>query len=83
MTPHEALAAIIAAAATWWLWHAYFHPFRPCPRCKGKGTNRGSTRRRFGNCTRCGGSKHVQRLGSKTVHRAVLGIRVTRKEPRK
>jgi DnaJ-class molecular chaperone len=82
MTPHELLAAGATATATWWLWHAYWHPFKPCPRCQGKGINRGSTRRRFGNCKRCRGSKHVRRIGSKTVHRAVLSIRGIRKDKR-
>ncbi len=37
----------------------------------GQGTNRGSTRKRHGTCRRCNGTRHVQRLGSRTVHRAI------------
>jgi DnaJ-class molecular chaperone len=51
----------------------YFWPMRPCRRCGGRGTNPGSNRRRFGACKRCGGSRSVQRLGSRTVHRAIRG----------
>lgn len=71
------LAAVVGYAA----W-AYFHPFRPCPRCKGKGTNRGSTRRRSGRCKRCGGTRQVQARGSRALHRAVRGT-VTYRRNRK
>jgi DnaJ-class molecular chaperone len=64
-----ALAVAAAYVISLWVW-----PFRPCPRCQGKGTNRGSNRRRFGNCRRCQGSKAVQRIGSKAVHRAVRSL---------
>jgi hypothetical protein len=74
MTPHELLAVIGAATATWWLVRAWLWPFAPCRRCKGSKTNRGSTRKRFGNCKRCGGSGYRQVLGSKTVHRAVRSL---------
>jgi hypothetical protein len=72
------VAAIACYAISLYAW-----PFRPCPRCQGKGTNRGSNARRHGMCKRCGGTRHVQRLGSKTVHRAVRSIisyRKTRKD---
>ena len=74
-----------SAVVAWWLWHAWFHPFRPCPRCRGKGTNRGSGKRRHGACKRCDGTRHVQRIGSRAVHRAVrsiIGYRRNRKETR-
>ena len=54
-----------------WLVSLYLWPFGPCGRCSGKGTNRGSNRKRFGDCKRCGGTRRRQRLGSKTVHRVV------------
>ncbi|MGO8886638.1 MAG: hypothetical protein ACLQDY_08905 [Streptosporangiaceae bacterium] len=63
------IAAIVAGYAVW----AYFHPYRPCPRCKGKGTNRGSTGRRSGRCRRCKGSRQVKTLGSRMLHRMVRG----------
>jgi len=65
---------LILAAAAWWLISRYFWPFRPCPRCKGSGTNPGSNSKRHGPCGRCHGSRHVQRIGSKTVHRAVRAV---------
>jgi hypothetical protein len=74
MTPHELLAAVGAATATWWLVRAWLWPFAPCRRCKGSKTNRGSTRKRFGNCRRCGGSGYRQVLGSRTVHKAVRAL---------
>ena len=52
----------------------YFHPFKPCPRCKGKGTNLLSTKRRAGQCPRCHGTRSVQAIGSKTLHRAVRSV---------
>jgi DnaJ-class molecular chaperone len=60
------VAAVVVYAVSLYLW-----PFRPCSRCSGKGTSPFSNRKRFGLCKRCGGSKAVQRLGSKTVHRIV------------
>lgn len=69
MNGHLVLVLIAAAAgyATW----AYFHPFKPCPRCQARGTNRLSTRRRTGDCGRCGGSRKVKTLGAQLLHRAV------------
>jgi len=52
----------------------YVHPFRNCPRCGGKGTNAGSRGSAYGNCKRCRGSRHVQRLGSRQLHRAVRSL---------
>jgi hypothetical protein len=63
-----------SAAAAWWLAARYWWPFRPCPRCQGRGTNRGSNKRRHGPCRRCQGTRHVQRLGSRTVNKAVRSI---------
>ncbi|MGH3400617.1 MAG: hypothetical protein ACRDPO_38640 [Streptosporangiaceae bacterium] len=69
MNGHLVLAVALGALgyATW----AWFHPFRPCPRCQGRGTNRMSTRRRTGNCARCGGTRKVKTLGAQLLHRAV------------
>lgn len=64
-----ALAGVVLYAGSLYVW-----PFRPCPKCKATGTNRGSNARRHGMCKRCGGSRHVQRLGSRTVHRAVRSL---------
>ena len=73
------------AVTSGWTISLYAWPFRPCPACKGSGTNRGSNKRRHGPCRRCKGSRHVQRIGSRTVHRAVRGLikyRNDRKENR-
>lgn len=57
-----------------WTIRAYFWPFAPCRKCKGAKTNRGSTKKRFGTCSRCGGTGTRQVLGSKAVHRAVRSL---------
>ena len=64
---------ILIALAIWTI-RAYFWPFAPCRKCKGAKTNRGSTRKRFGSCPRCGGTGTRQVLGSKAVHRAVRSL---------
>lgn len=51
----------------------YYHPFGPCRACKGKGTNRGSTKKRLGRCTRCGGTRLTQRMGSRALHKVIRG----------
>ncbi len=68
-------ALVITAAVIGYAVWAYFHPYRPCPRCQGKGVNRGSTKRRSGRCGRCHGEKQVKTIGSKALHRAVRSIR--------
>jgi DnaJ-class molecular chaperone len=73
---------IILAAITGYAGWAYAHPFRPCPRCKGKGTNRLSTRRRSGPCGRCGGTRQVQTLGSRQLHKAVRALTGHRRDRR-
>ena len=68
------LVGFIAALA--WCVSLLRWPFRPCLRCGGTGTNRGSNRKRWGVCKRCGGSKQVRRFGATAVHRfwwSVLG----------
>ena len=72
MTGHVVLLAL--AYAAWWLASRYWWPFRACPRCSGKGTNKGSNRRRFGDCGRCHGSRKVQRIGSRTVHKLARSL---------
>ena len=64
---------IVGGLAAAYVASLYVWPFRPCPRCSGKGTNRGSNRRRFGKCKKCEGTRSVQRIGSRQVHRAVRG----------
>jgi hypothetical protein len=66
---------IAAAALGAWIGSLYAWPFGPCGRCKGTGRNRGSNARRFGTCRRCDGRGRVQRLGSRTVHRAAWRVR--------
>ena len=50
-------------------------PFRPCLKCAGSGTNKGSNRKRWGACRKCGGSKQVRRLGATAVHRFWWSVR--------
>lgn len=79
------LTLIITAAVIAYLGSLYLWPYAPCRWCKGRGTNRGSTRRRFGDCRWCGGTRRRQRLGSRTVHRAVrsaVGYRSRRGDKR-
>lgn len=65
--------AIVAILVTGRLVFIYHHPFGPCRRCAGKGTNPFSTPRRSGRCRRCGGSRQTQRLGSRALHKMVRG----------
>lgn len=68
------LAAVAVLLA--WVYSRFRWPLRPCPRCKGKGTNRGSNRKRYGRCRKCKGTKQVRRVGATAVHRfwwTVLG----------
>jgi DnaJ-class molecular chaperone len=51
----------------------YYHPFGPCRACKGRGTNRGSTKKRLGRCARCGGTRLTQRMGSRALHKVIRG----------
>lgn len=72
------MASLILAGAAillTWAGSLYAWPFGPCPRCRGTGVNRGSTSRRFGTCRRCGGTRRVQRRGSRTVHRIAWTVR--------
>ena len=85
MTGHELLAATVAIAAVVWTVRAYFWPFTQCRACRGRKTNPGSTRKRYGMCRRCGGTGSRQVLGSKAVHRTVRSLRAaasTRRERR-
>ena len=61
-----ALIIVLLYAGSLWLW-----PFAPCRWCKGSKSNPGSTRRRFGNCPRCGGKGFRVRFGARMVRRAV------------
>jgi hypothetical protein len=53
--------------------YIYHHPFGPCRACKGKGTNPFSTKKRQGRCTRCGGTRLTQRMGSRALHKVIRG----------
>lgn len=73
---------VIAAVVACWLISLWRWPLRPCPKCKGKGTNRGSTGRRYGRCRKCKGTKQVKRTGATAVHRfywSVLGAAMKRR----
>jgi hypothetical protein len=63
------LIGIGAYAGSLYLW-----PFRPCMRCGGTGRNKGSNRKRFGECRRCKGSGKLRRLGAKTIHRGAVSL---------
>jgi hypothetical protein len=94
MTPRRVLYGLAVAAAlvagSWavlalllpaaWLVCAYFWPFAPCWSCRGRKTNRGSSRRRYGSCRVCKGSGSRQVLGSKSLHRAVRSASKYRNE---
>jgi DnaJ-class molecular chaperone len=58
------VAAAVCYIVSLWRW-----PLRPCPACKGRGVNRGSTSRRYGRCRKCKGTKQVRRIGATAVHR--------------
>jgi hypothetical protein len=58
-----------------WLVRVYFWPYAACWACRGRKTNLGSSRNRYGSCWRCKGSGMRQVRGSKAVHKAVRGIR--------
>jgi hypothetical protein len=68
------LLAIPLDVVIWAGW-VYINPFKNCGWCKGKGRHPLSGRKFFGSCwnPRCQRGT-VQRLGSKTVHRAVRAL---------
>ncbi len=68
------LFLLIVTALAAWTVRAYLWPFAPCRRCRGTKTNRGSSRKRFGTCSRCGGTGSRQVLGSRAVHRTVRAL---------
>jgi DnaJ-class molecular chaperone len=74
----QLIVVILIVGAAYGAW-AYFHPWRPCPRCRGGGKNALSTRRRSGKCRRCKGSREVQAIGSRMLHRAVRSAAGRRK----
>lgn len=59
---------------TGWVVSLLVWPFGPCHRCNGTGVNRGSSGKKFGVCRRCRGHKHIQRFGSRTVHKLVWTV---------
>jgi DnaJ-class molecular chaperone len=67
-----------AAVVAGFLVDLYVHPFKPCGRCGGKGTNRGSRSSAYGQCKRCHGTRTVQRIGSRQLHRAVRSANAAR-----
>jgi len=69
-------AGLVLAIAVLWLARLWLWPFGPCRWCRGRKTNPGSTRRRFGSCPRCKGSGMRVRFGARMVRRAIR-----RKEP--
>jgi len=63
------LLAVLGYLGSLYLW-----PFRPCGKCLGTGRNRGSNKKRYGECRRCRGTGRRQRLGSKAVHRGAVSL---------
>lgn len=45
------------------------YPWGPCWLCRGRKTNKGSNRKRWGMCRACGGTGQRQRFGARAVHR--------------
>ena len=68
------LILIILLAIAAWAGSLYLWPFRPCLKCGGTGRNKGSNRRRFGECRRCKGSGRKRRLGARTIHRGAVSL---------
>ena len=68
------LFLIIVAVLVIWAARAYLVPFAACRKCQGRKVNAFSGKRRYGPCTRCGGSGSRQVLGSKQVHAAVRSL---------
>jgi hypothetical protein len=62
-----ALAAVTSAGA--YVLSLRVHPFTCCRRCSGTKRNRGSTRKRFGLCHKCGGTGRTERLGHRILIR--------------
>jgi DnaJ-class molecular chaperone len=75
------LIALLAFGA--YVGSLYLWPYRPCTRCKGTGRNKGSNRKRFGQCRRCGGAGMLRRIGAKTVHRGAVSLAEKARERRK
>jgi hypothetical protein len=63
------LLAVLGYVGSLYIW-----PYRPCTRCKGTGKNKGSNKKRFGQCRRCKGEKSLRRIGAKTVHRGAVSL---------
>ena len=70
----ELFLIILAALTAWCAW-LYLNPFTDCRWCKGTGKHKFRTKRTYGACwnPRCQRGT-VQRLGSRTVHRAVRAV---------
>jgi hypothetical protein len=78
MNPALAALIILGAGACWTV-SLYAWPYRPCWKCSGRGRNKGSNKRRFGTCTRCGGTGRRRRIGTRLVHRSVLSVLAERR----
>lgn len=74
------LTGLALAAA--WVVSLYLWPFAPCGKCQGSGRNKGSNRKRHGECRRCGSKGRRVRFGAKTVHRGRVSL-AERKKARK
>jgi hypothetical protein len=74
---------IVGLAIAGWLASLYVRPFGRCLRCRGRRVITGASGRPR-RCPSCGATGRQQRLGSRTVHRAVRMVRAelarTRKE---
>lgn len=60
----------VLAGGTGYYFSCRWWPFGPCFRCVGHpGKNRGSNKRRWGTCRRCGGSGKRTRWGARLITR--------------
>lgn len=64
MTAVYVVLAVVVVVA-WWQVDVRRHPTRRCPRCHGRKVNAGSTRLKWGECSRCAGTGHVRRIGAR------------------
>jgi len=61
-----ALGVLALTLFGWWRLSLSLWPYAPCWWCKRRrGQNRGSNRRRWGTCRRCGGSGKRRRFGAR------------------
>jgi hypothetical protein len=59
------IVAVLVSAFVWWRISLHLWPYARCRWCRGrKGHSLGSSRGRWGNCSRCGGKGKRMRWGA-------------------